>query len=43
MAMAAIEAEREFAAVRARNICVLMWLPPSWQHPPNGRSAEIHQ
>ena len=26
--MAAIQADRALAAVRARNICVLMWLPP---------------
>jgi hypothetical protein len=29
MAMAAIQADRESAAVRARNICVLMWLSPN--------------
>jgi hypothetical protein len=43
MAMAAIQADRESAAVRARNTCVLIWLSPSGQHPPNGGLAEIHQ
>jgi hypothetical protein len=44
MAMAAIQADRALAAVRARNICVLMWLPPNLaQHAGNGVPAEIHQ
>jgi hypothetical protein len=43
MAMAAIQADRESAAVRARNICVLGGFPPSGQHLPNGGPAEMHQ
>ncbi len=42
--MAAIQADRALAALRARNICVLMWLPPSLaKHAGNGGPAEIHQ
>ena len=42
--MAAIQADRESAAVRARNICVLMWLSPiRAKHAGNGGPAEIHQ
>ena len=41
--MAAIQTERELA-MRARKICVLMWLPPVLASMPgNGGEAEIHQ
>ena len=36
--------ERALAALRARKICVVMWLSPiSGQHAGNGGPAEIHQ
>jgi hypothetical protein len=44
MAMAAIQADRALAAVRACNDCVLMWIPPGLaQHAGYGRPAEIDQ